>query len=160
MPGTKKTRLPDLLLVVPCVKSIIDKDDNLVSMIDVINELTLPSTEFTAATTGADQITAALPWHLLTIWRRTTDKTETFVQSVEIIDPDGKRIFSNKAEFATTHGTHRIRLRSRGFRLTVPGDYWIEVFVSPLGGRRKRVGRYPITVKVTDETPQGKTNAG
>lgn len=153
VPGRSRIKKPALMLLAPCLKAIIDSDDNLVSLIGILQELTVSSGELPPPKSKPS--VAAQPWNVLTIWKRSTETSETFVQTMRLVDPNGKTLMSVDQAFSTTATTHRIRIRSNGFPLTIPGEYWVKIFIRTDGSRRKsEVGRYPVVVKFSDEVPR------
>ena len=145
-----KAKGPDLLLVVPCVRSIIADDDNLVSLIDILQDVTISAKE--AAVVKPTEI-KLIPskWEIVTIWRRAASETRTFVQILQFLDPTGKKLFNHEQEFLGGGPNHRIRLRCKGMPITIPGEYLIKVFSRPLEGKRKsEVGQYPLNVVFSD----------
>lgn len=148
-----RAKSPELLLVISCRRAIIDNDDNLASLIDILQDVTLSTGEVSFAT-SKDPRVAALPWHIFTIWKRAAEEVETFVQTIQLVDPNGKRLLSHDQEFSTTHPTYRIRVRFKVFPVTVPGEYWLKAFIrSPTAQRKSEVGRYPLNIKFSDEAP-------
>ena len=147
------TKVPSLLILVPCLRAIIDQDDNLVSVIDILQDLTLSLSDPDLAKPKQKKFTA-IPWHIFTLWRRTEPKTATFVQTIQIIAPKGKKLLDHDIEFSTTKPTYRIRLRNNGFPVTIAGEYLIKAFIRDKAAKRKRaVGQYPLNVVFSDQAP-------
>ena len=148
-----RAKSPDLLLLAPCTKVIIDNDDNLVSLVDIFEGITVSKAEVSAPAPETVKV-APLPWHIFTLWKRADAKVEHFVQILHLVDPNGKKLFNFEQKFSTTHRTFRIRIRCKSFPVTVPGEYWVKVFIRSATAKRKsEVGRYPVNVTFSDESP-------
>ena len=81
-------------------------------------------------------------------------KVATFIQTLEMVDPNGEKLLSHDVEFSTEYPTLRVRLRNRHFPVTVSGEYWVKAFVRSAGAKRKsEAGRYPLNIKFSDQVP-------
>ena len=152
--GSKPPNNPRLMLLAACGKAIIDDSDKLVSLVDIIQELTISASE---APKPGQRGVGPIPWQVFTMWKRAGDKPGHFVQTTELIDPAGKALFRNDMEFATTSSSYRIRLRFQAFPITTAGEYTVKVYVRPKENKRKprtTAGCYSIDVIFSDEMPR------
>ena len=148
-----RSKVPHLLVLVPCAKAIIDQEDNLASVIDILQDLNVSISDPDLAKSKQTKLTP-IPWNIFVIWKRAEAKTATFVQTIQIIDPKGKKLLDHDMEFSTTKSTQRVRLRNNGFPVTISGEYVIKAFIRAKTAKRKTaVGRYPLNVVLSDEAP-------
>ena len=138
--------MPRLIFLVPCRKAIIDKDDNILSIHEVIDGLTvnIPKRQ----ELPSDAVTPT-EWTVLTNWlRQPGDEGRQFEQRVIVNHPDGEVFIDSLSDFRMDTRTHRMRLNIRGFPIGQSGELDIRVFIRAALGNEEwmECGGYPIMV--------------
>ena len=136
--------MPKLLLFAPCSHSVIDQDENTLSLISVLEGLTT-----SAVLPLPENAQAPIRWSIVTVWLRTPeDEGITSEQLTQIILPDGKTAAPATLTFQMTHRTHRNRVAVFGFPISQPGEYRVQLSLREIGDRNgwQVVSEYPIMV--------------
>jgi hypothetical protein len=114
-----------------CSLSSLDQERNNISMFNVIDQLTLPSTTFRS---DEQPVGITLEHELITSWRRTLPATledREFVGDVivELVDPHENVLQSVTMPIILPSNGRRARQRIclPGVRFTIPGDYCYRV---------------------------------
>jgi hypothetical protein len=139
--------LPRLILFVPCERVILNQEDNNVSLITVLNEISiaLPSDKIPSGSH------AAYRWTILAVWlREPGDEQKRFEQSCELVMPDGQRAFRSRDVFSFEQRIHRQTLVVPAFPMSkTPGDCLLKLSVREdvEGKEWQGVAEYPILLK-------------
>ncbi len=107
------------------LSSSIDRDNNTVSLFDILEELTLQ-------VSGAVPDNSVIPvnHHMVSMWVREETGTPLSLKfKVLLRDPSGKILHENKAEVAlqAEHKRARFRAQFNGFPVTSEGTYHYEI---------------------------------
>lgn len=110
---------------VVCQKALVDRETNLLSMIDVFEQLTLPldgSTPFN----GKDAVNVAFNYEVVTFWRRIEgDKPIQGDILIKILSPNNKELanFPVKFEFPANVKNFRAKIRINVLPVIDAGKY-------------------------------------
>jgi len=125
-----------------CLKSIVDSDTNLISLFEIIEELTIQSYTETGITPVEFEIT--------TCWfRENAGKEKEYEYKISLITPLGKDKGGPDIQLQLKKGIQRIRSRTRfqAFPVEELGIYWFKVSLKGAKGKYREVASIPITIK-------------
>jgi hypothetical protein len=124
-----------LIWAIPCSRILLDQPSNLVSYIDALDGVAIPSFPADAPTT-----------FIGTLWHR--DGSAKIEVRIAVYDPDGKKLMDSEA-VAFTFEPHHKRCRANigfsGFPLKGPGQFSFGVELKK-GGKWTEVLRIPFDV--------------
>jgi hypothetical protein len=139
-------------MFVPCEKAIIDRTDELISLISVIHSVSV---------NAPDENIARNPkipqrWFVVTMWMADAgDEGKRFEQRLVMTNPDGKPELSVLAEFDMTKQFHRTIGRINRFPVGVAGRYELSVSIREIGTEEwSQAGSYPIAVEHRQQSGQ------
>jgi hypothetical protein len=136
--------MPRLLLFLPCERAIIDRSDNTVSLISVMQQL------------NADVLTgmpknakATQRWNAVAVWMtQPGDEGKRFQQRVTLTNPDGKLMLQALTEFEMTKHFHHTIGRVGNFPIGVPGVYELGLDIRELGQEQwTPVSAFPVLLQ-------------
>ena len=146
---TKKETFKNIWTIVS-LSSAIDKDNNTLSLFDILEELTLQ-----VSGNIPEQTVIPVNHHLMCLWEREETGTPfTLIFNVLLRDPLGKVLHENKAEVVmeSQHKRARFRAQFNGFPVSVPGTYRYEIVSSDSEKNGKEIiGAVSIEVKVAQQ---------
>ncbi len=130
-----------------CSTSLVDKDTNNVSLIDVIEQWNIPhEAQF--------PINIANPFYLVTLWARSDLEAPTQgLARITLIRPDGtQEPYPEQAVDLSNHRRSRNRFGFQGFPLQAPGKHIfnVELLDDGTGQSQGIVASVPLEVKITD----------
>lgn len=123
--------MPKPLIFVPCEKIIINELDNTVSLITVIDTVTI-----------AVQGDAGIPedtlvpqkWHIYTLWHRTLgEEGKSYEQRITLLNPNGTEIINEIRPFTLIEVKHQIVINVGSIPVGVAGQYNINLSIRELG---------------------------
>src|SRR5258706_4405510 len=128
-----------------CLKALIDSDTNNLTIVDVLEELSINVSSAPVANagvnTGMNRIDIPITYEVVSLWIRDSAKTkETVTLKVEVIDPSGKELnmFEQPAEMKEGLLRYRTRLKISGMEVTTPGRYTFHVKIKEEGKENYR----------------------
>ncbi len=138
-----------------CKESIINQDDNNISLNGVLEELTvfLTSTEKLP-----EKFALPINYEIVSMWQRNPD-VDSVKADIEyiFIDPDKNELLKNtqSIEIPKTSRRHRSRMKIAGMPLTKEGDYTLQVRVKEEGSDKSHVvAELPLEIKINlQKTP-------
>ncbi|MGC1953832.1 MAG: hypothetical protein WA970_14945 [Gammaproteobacteria bacterium] len=137
-----------------CARSLVDADTNNVSLIDVIEQLTLTGDPPDIPPDGKPIILAGIQLTVVSLWTRTDPaQPDRVTFRVIVITPDGKRIIPKEEHELDLESHRRVRVfvRLNSFPYRGPGDYeWlIEERQQTKSGKPKwtKVARIPLEIR-------------
>jgi hypothetical protein len=136
--------MPKLIHFVACEKVIVDELLKSVSLISVLESLTVPVSGELPEDAGAP-----LMWAILALWRREEgEEDKYFEQRVQMFVPNGEKFAEEAIAFQMYKLNHRVRQGFVGIRVGIPGDIILKLSVRPAGGEDewKEVAEYPIHI--------------
>ena len=146
------TSVPEHIWTVLCGRSIVEVGTNKISLVDVVERVTLPDREILEVA-EKKQITLGVPCTLASMfWRE--GPTREWQYRLDLVLPNGTR---NKQEPLRVSGveevgSNRVMVGFQGVTFGGLGTYYFEVRTRPDGGKRwKRVARVPLQVVLEEE---------
>jgi hypothetical protein len=135
--------MPRLILFAPCERVIVEEGSNAISLISVLQELTV------GGRTGTPPPDAVGPqrWFVLSIWARDGDEpsSQRFEQSITLNGPDGKTFLEMRTTFEIAQKNHRNVALIEGFPIGAAGRYHLNLKIRPVGQNNwKDAAEYPI----------------
>jgi len=145
-----------------CRESVINSDDNNISLNAIFEELTV-----FIDSKNNDQLTKTklikvpnINYEIVSLWYKTEEKKDVNIEiEVTVVNPDGKEInkFVNKFNIKPEHKRFRSRLKINGITVQGNGDYWFIVKVRENDNEPfKKVAEVPLQVKNYIKNPQSK----
>jgi hypothetical protein len=141
--------MPRLLLFAPCQKAILDKGDNLISLIGVIYGMTAKAVGGNLPDPIPENAVVQVPWGLATIWLRVEgDDDLGFEQKVDIVSPTGKRYEAQAQAFQMTQRIHQLALNGDGFPFGEQGEYQLVLQLRSVRADSEwhEVARWPLMI--------------
>jgi len=141
--------MPSILLFAPCQKAIINQEDKSVSLIGVINGLSMvppiSAVEPLSATTFAP-----IGWAAVAVWLKVPgdDENTVFEQRLEVFGPNaGESLATAQTPFRMTHRTHQIAMSGDAFPVGIPGEYNLVLSLRVISADEWReIARYPVEI--------------
>ena len=136
--------MPKLLLFAPCANSVVDQEEKTLSLISVLEGLTL-----SAAPPLPEDAHAPIRWSIVAVWLRTPeDEGKTYEQLTQVVLPDGKVTAPATLPFQMTRRTHRNRVAVFGFPISQPGECLVRLSLREVGDGHdwQVMAEYPIVV--------------
>lgn len=133
-----------------CKESIINQDDNVISLLGVLEELTISIPKMKNNVEKLpDKINIPLTYEVVSYWIREGTKAQQFDIKMTIISPDGEELSKseNPAIFPENTSRLRSRLKIQGFLIKNAGKYFLNVFFKDKD-KFKHASRLPIEVKI------------
>ncbi len=138
-----------------CRESILNQDDNAISLIGVVEEvqgtlITLPDKPLRES----DKKPVPLNLELVTTWTKDDDKEIAIQVRVILLDPNNTEMMNviNNSIFPSNSKRLRTRLKVQGFPVTVSGRYIFKVSLKTnVDKDYKLVSEIPIDVKIKIE---------
>src|SRR5437868_6596097 len=113
--------MPKLLLFLPCEKAIVNEQDNNLSVIEILDTVTV--------TVPGDfevpqEAVAPLQWAIVTVWQITPEVSEKqYEQRTCVIHPDGQEILEAIGPIAVLQGKQRTIVRLTNYPVGQEGEY-------------------------------------
>lgn len=139
-----------------CKESIVNQEDNLISLIGVLEELNSVMTPVDNSYKKEGKLVIPFNFELVTYLIR-EDSRETKIDiKIEIIDPNSKKLSEviNSATFPESTKRLRARLKIQGLPVSINGKYIFRVFLKDQkDSTYKNVSELPLEVKYKIEEP-------
>ena len=143
--------MPKLLLFAPCDHVIIAQDDNNISLISILQEITIAL----ALEKAPEDVNILHKWQIFTLWlQEASDDGKTFEQSCDFIGPDGRKLFTARGKFRMERRNHRHTDTIVGFPLTkVAGECLLKLSIREdvENSAWREVAAFPLLVKYEPE---------
>lgn len=139
-----------------CKESVINQDDNVISLIGILEDLNTTLTPNDPKIPRPEKITIPFNFEVVSYWTRTSVEDDILHIKTVIIGPDGEEISSvlNDSTFPNNVQRLRTRLKAQGLTLTKSGDYLIKIsFKLNKEANYKLVAELPLKVKITIAVP-------
>ncbi len=137
------------LWTVLCSRSLVDVESQNISLLEVIDEITLPADTFVEKS----NVPVNLQIELVTCWRRSnlTQPGKSRARMV-LSGPNGKTLEEQAYSVDLTEGPRRrTRIRIPGLNLTGPGTYTFQVELQSIGnGPWMKVAKLPLDVMLNE----------
>lgn len=149
--------MPELITFIPCQQVIIDTRRNLVSTVNVLEEVTV---DLPPGAVFDEKAAVPLSWELLTRWEKANGDSATYEQQVNLLAPDGTLLESTATEFSLSDWSVRLIAVMSVFPAWLAGVYRLQVAFRLAGTKDPWTvaSNYPIVVKhvaSSDDLPQG-----
>lgn len=135
--------MPKLLLFAPCERVIIEQGANTVSLISVIQELTVAVPSDVPANAAAPQ-----RWYVIAMWQRDEKETaQRFEQRLVVENPKGEHLLELLTPFELSKETHRNIGAIDGFPISIAGRYTLRLSVRQAGRsdtKWEEIADYPV----------------
>lgn len=152
-----------------CQKSLIDSETNNLTLVDVLEELSinvsLPPVNLSGSGTPTmGRIDVPIGYEIVSLWVRDSAKTkETVNLRIELIDPNGKEV--SKQDHSVVMNENLLRYRTRlkivGLGITTPGNYTFLVKIKEEDKENYRtVAELPLDIKIVKNNPNIKPTVG
>lgn len=135
-----------------CRESVINQDDNVISIIGVLEELNTTLTPKDPKIPRPEKLTIPFNFEIVSYWIRNSASEGILYVKTAIADPDGKEISSvlSDSPFPNNIQRLRTRLKVQGLTLTKSGDYYVRVsFKTNKNDEYKLVSELPLKVTIT-----------
>ena len=146
---------------VVCKSSVIDQDDNNISLHGVLEQLTV-SLVPKDLTRNPDKIGIPLNYEIVSMWqKKATSKTAYGIIEYILLDPKGKELLKNTQvmEIPKTSKRFRSRMKISGLPLSSSGDYTFQVSLKEKDSREfKLVSELPLEIDIKLEKDLSKSN--
>lgn len=146
-----------------CKESVINKDDNNVSIHGVLEQLSVSLTP-KDSTKKPDRLRVPLNCEVVSLWQK-SDEIKSKAAEAEIeyvfLDPKRKELFKSTQMMKIPQTSRRFRSRMKivGVPLTSSGDYAFQIKLKEKGTSRfQTISELPLEVKVEVEKPPNKTS--
>jgi hypothetical protein len=136
--------MPKLIFFVPCERVIIDEAEKQVSMISVLEALSVNLGEKIP-----EDAAIPLQWMALAFWRREDNEVDKyFEERVEMVSPSGEVYAQDAVKFQMYKLNHRVRHSFIGIRVGMAGDTLIRLSVREADSEAewRTVAEFPIHV--------------
>jgi hypothetical protein len=137
--------MPKLLFFVPCERAIVDDIGKQVSMISVLESLTVNLGENLPEDAGLP-----LQWMTLAFWRREEgEENKDFEERLQVIAPNGETYAEDVLAFNMHKLNHRVRHTILGVRVGIAGDTIVRLSVRAKDSNEewRIVAEFPIHVR-------------
>ncbi len=141
-----------------CKDSIINQDDNNISINGVLEELAVSLTPVKETGKPPEKFGLPINYEIVSMWQRNS-QVEIAKAEIEyiFIDPDKNELLKNiqSIEISKTSRRHRSRMKIVGMPLTKEGDYTFQVKIKEEGSDKFHiVAELPLEVKISlQKTP-------
>jgi len=140
--------LPKVLLFAPCERVLVNDLDNNISLITVLQEISI---SITSPEKLPDESNVVTRWEILAVWiREPSDDGKRFEQVCTMSMPDGRNLTPFRVVFSMEKRAHRQVVTLRGFPVSkVPGECVLKLWLredvedAPL----QQVAEFPLQLK-------------
>jgi len=144
--------MPKLLIFAACEKVIIAEDDKSVSLISLLNGLSVAIAPGTQIPANAQ---IPLRWSVVTLWQREPrDEGKSYEQRAQLILPNSEISFSIPAEFQLSKPLQRNVVKVTGFPVSQAGQCVLKLSLREAGSDNqwREIADYPIQIEHTPES--------
>jgi len=119
--------MPRLLLFAPFQRVLVDRNDNTISFIQLLEGFEAPLADLPAQQL-AEGVTIPMAWGSCAVWlQQPEDEGRRYEQRVSVVRPDGVVALEAQVEFAMTLRTQRNTARIDGFPASPAGEFWLKL---------------------------------
>lgn len=143
-----------------CKESVINQDDNNLSIYGAIEELSVTLTPTDGQSKLPEKISIPVNYEIVSLWFK--DKKDMAANGeIEyiLISPEGKELFKTVQNIEMLANIRRFRSRMKisGMPITKEGDYSFKIRIKEAGEKTFHlVSELPLEVKIKLETPKAK----
>lgn len=141
-----------------CKESIINKDDNLISIHGTLEELNVSLTSIDASSNKLpEKLSVPFNYEIVSFWvKENKEKLAKAQIQYSLVSPEGKELFNKIQDMEMSVNIKRFRSRMKimGFPVTREGDYNFRVKIKEAGlGDFQLVAELPLEVKINLQKP-------
>ncbi len=140
------------IMTVACGSSAVDRDSNSLSILNVIEEITVNLDSVQNQPIDLSQKKGVqFPFEIVSVWGRLNNSDDISAEiKIVLHDPDGvvMQELPYKLEIKAIHQRMRIRIKSNGLNITKQGDYYFSILLKS-GDSFEEVGQVPLVIKIT-----------
>ena len=140
-----------------CEKSIINQDDNIISLIGILEELNATITPVNKNFQKKEKIIIPFNFEVVNYWTKQHSEEVKMQVKVAVVDPDGKEISDsvNESIFPKDVKRLRTRLRVQGLPVTRSGNYHFKISLRADNDKVfTLISELPLEVRVKVEEPK------
>lgn len=140
-----------------CKESIINQDDNVISLIGVLEELNSTLTPMNPKQPIPEKLTIPFNFEIVSYWIKDLSEEIKMQIKTTIVDPDGKELSNvvNESIFPDNIRKLRSRLKVQGLSATKSGEYSFRISLKTSTEKEyKLVAELPLSVKIRIEKPK------
>jgi len=129
-----------------CDTVVTDREDNVVSLHSIIENVTAPAP---SGSSVPDKARAPLRWSTFSLWLKAPeDDGRRFEQRVELFTPDGQRVVQADVPFQAGTRTNRVTVRGFGFPISQAGEHIFRLSLREVNDDSNwhQVAEYPVRV--------------
>jgi len=136
-----------------CKESVVNQDDNLISIYGVLEELNVSLTTKNARSNKLpEKVGIPINYEIVCLWfKKNTQELASAQIEYSLISPEGKELIKNTQSMEIPVNIRRFRSRMKisGLPLTINGDYFFKVKIKESGDKNfKLVSKLPLEVKI------------
>lgn len=134
-----------------CKESVINQDDNVISLFGVLEEVNSTVTSIKPNLPRPEKVTIPFNFELVSYWTKDLSEEVKMQIKTTIIDPDDKEIANDVKEsiFPINMRKLRSRLKVQGLSVTKSGDYSFRISLKINNEKDyKVVSEIPLSVKI------------
>jgi hypothetical protein len=138
--------MPKLMAFLPCERVVIDQEDNLMSIVSIIERINVHVSPEVPIPPG---VVAFSNWVLVAIWRGIAQEVgKSYEQHLQVIQPGGKIDVDAILPFDMTDIWFKSKIKMQGFPVDTPGDVLLRMSIREAhhDGKWQKAGEYPIMV--------------
>ena len=112
-----------------CKESIINQDDNVISLIGILEDINSTITPLKADTPRPEKVTIPFNFEVVSYWTKDSTEEVKILIKTTMIDPEGKELANDIKELVFPANTKRLRsrLKVQGLSVTNSGDYSVRI---------------------------------
>jgi hypothetical protein len=142
--------MPRLVLFAPCTKVIVSADDQTVSLVSLLDGVSIPAPD---PSRDEGSATTPLAWEYVALWAREHgDDGQSFEQRLDVLTPDRRSAADVRHRFEIAARTVRVRASVVGFPVGIAGECLLRLSYRNAADPDvwQRVAEYPVLVMHLD----------
>lgn len=140
-----------------CRESIINQDDNVISILGVLEELTSNLTPIGPKLPMPEKINIPFNFEIVNYWTKDSSEAVKIQIKTAVIDPEGTELSSiiNESVFPAGVKKLRSRLKAQGLSVTKSGGYHFRISVKTDGEKDyKLAAELPLSINIKIKEPK------
>lgn len=137
-----------------CRESVVNMDDNVISLLGVLEDLSTSLTPMNPELPRPEKINIPFNFEIVNYWTKESSEEIRMQIKTATIDPDGKELNSVVSESIFPKGVKKLRsrLKVQGLAVTKNGEYTFRISVKTAADKDyKLVAELPLSVKIQIE---------
>ncbi len=140
-----------------CEKSIVNQDDNIISLISILEEVNTVITPTNPNASRPEKINIPFNFEIVSYWTKDLSDEVKMQVKTDVFDPNNKELSSiiNESIFPKDQQKLRARLKVQGLPVTINGNYYIRISIKTETEKDyKLVAELPLSIKLQIEKPK------